>query len=119
MVNTSPGPLEEVDDSFNFFLQQLQIEMVHTSTGPLSNLDRGPLIIFCTIIILYISIVCYFLSASFGVQDPILCQSSLLAIRPCIIAKYMAILIDLKMYSLYARKIAIVTQNLGGGTICV
>ena len=86
--------LYEVDDSFNFFLQQLQIEMVHTSTGPLSNLDRCPLmlIIFFTIII---SIVCYFLSASFGVQDPILCQSSLLAIRPCIIAKYMAILIDL------------------------
>ena len=95
MVHTSTGLLEEVDDSFNFFLQQLQIEMVHTSTGPLSNLDRGPLIIFCTIIILYISIVCYFLSASFGVQDPILCQSSLLAIRPCIISKYMAILIDL------------------------
>ena len=84
--------LYEVDHSFIFFLQQLQIEMVHTSTGPLSNLDRGPLVIFCTIII---SIVCYFLSASFGVQDPILCQSSLLPIRPCIIAKYMAILIDL------------------------
>ena len=90
--------------------------MVHASTGPLSNLDRGPLIIFCTIII---SIVCYFLSASFGVQDPILCQSSLLAIRPCIIAKYIAILIDLKVYPLYTRKIAIVTQNIGGGTICV
>ena len=84
--------LYEVDDSFNFFLQQLQIEMVHTSTGPLSNLDRGPLIIFCTIIM---SIVCYFLSASIGVQDPIFCQSSLLAIRPCIIANYMAILLDL------------------------
>ena len=39
MVHTSTGPLEEVDDSFNFFLQQLQIEMVHTSPGPLEEVD--------------------------------------------------------------------------------
>ena len=90
--------------------------MVHTSTGPLSNLDRGPLIIFCTIII---SIVCYFLSASFGVQDPILCQSSLLAIRPCIIAKYMAILIDLKVYPLLHKEDSDCdTKHRGGHNMC-